>query len=169
MSRHRRLIVDSKSNRAVSVEYGWLDEALDLNAEAQTFRHQLEADPSSRSIGAIAEFSGIVKGFNPAGEEITALEIEVWIEQATHDCEQIVQSVVEKYPVERITALHRYGVLGVGEPIVYCAAASPDRGTAFAAASALIEHFKGDVAVWKREHKGNTATWVEGKPYRGLS
>ena len=150
----------------VVIEYGWLEQSLDLHAEAQAFTKRFQNE-STHSTGAIAEFSGFVKTTSDNGERLTGLEIQVWLEQAVLDTKTLLSNLVQKHQVTGLLALHRYGLLTPGEPIIYCAAAAERRHEAFAAVQQLVEHFKGDVAVWKREHFASTSKWVEGSPYRG--
>jgi len=60
----------------------------------------------------------------------------------------------------RMLVLHRSGVVGVGEPSVVVAVASPHREGAFRAARFLIDELKARVPLWKREVYSDGHHWI---------
>jgi len=60
----------------------------------------------------------------------------------------------------RMLTLHRTGTVGVGEPSVVVAVASPHRDAAFAAARFLIDELKARVPLWKKEVYGDGHHWI---------
>ena len=55
---------------------------------------------------------------------------------------------------------HRTGAVGVGEPSVVIAVASPHRAAAFDAARALIDRLKEQLPVWKKEIYADGHHWA---------
>jgi molybdopterin synthase catalytic subunit len=53
--------------------------------------------------------------------------------------------------------------MAVGEAIVFVGAASAHRAAALAACAFLIDRLKTDAPFWKKEFRGESATWVEAK------
>jgi molybdopterin synthase catalytic subunit len=60
----------------------------------------------------------------------------------------------------RMYCTHRTGAVGVGEPSVVIAVASPHRAAAFDAARALIDQLKERLPVWKKEVYADGHHWV---------
>src|SRR3546814_4937900 len=68
------------------------------------------------------------------------------------------------FPVQDILAVHRWGSLSVGEPIVFVAAAAAHRRAAFDAAEYLMDQFKTRAPFWKKEEGPDGARWIEARP-----
>ena len=70
-----------------------------------------------------------------------------------------------RWPIEGIVAIHRYGLIRPGEPIVLAVTASTHRAEAFAAASFLMDYLKTEAPFWKKQHLADQASgdWVEAK------
>jgi molybdopterin synthase catalytic subunit len=63
----------------------------------------------------------------------------------------VVRSVVERHPVTAVAAVHRVGLLEIGDLAVVVAAAASHRGEAFDAARDLIDDLKATVPIWKHQ------------------
>ena len=63
----------------------------------------------------------------------------------------VVRSVVDRHPVTAVAAVHRVGLLEIGDLAVVVAAAAPHRGQAFDAARDLIDDLKATVPIWKHQ------------------
>ena len=73
----------------------------------------------------------------------------------------VVRSVVERHPVTAVAAVHRVGLLEIGDLAVVVAAAAPHRGQAFDAARDLIDDLKATVPIWKHQvFADGTEEWV---------
>src|SRR3546814_13854946 len=68
------------------------------------------------------------------------------------------------FPVQDILAVHRWGSLSVGEPIVFVAAAAAHRRAAFDAAEYLMDQFKTRAPFWNKEEGPAGARWIEARP-----
>ena len=60
----------------------------------------------------------------------------------------------------RMLCVHRTGVVGVGEPSVAIAVASPHRAAAFEACRFLIDELKRSLPIWKKEVYAGGEEWV---------
>ena len=99
--------------------------------------------------GGIVSFTGIVRD-SDGGKGVTALEY-----VAHPDAEQALRAVADQVaadlPVRALAAVHRTGLLAVGDLAVVVAAAAAHRGEAFEAARRLIDDLKESVPIWKRQ------------------
>lgn len=109
--------------------------------------------------GGVVSFTGLVRDVD-GGRVVRALEYE-----AHPGAEQALRAVAEQVardlPGARVAALHRTGLLGIGDVAVVVAAAAPHRGEAFEAARRLIDDLKREVPIWKRQvFAGGGEEWV---------
>ena len=111
--------------------------------------------------GAIATFSGIVRGTN-RGKKVLFLEYEAYPEMAIKMLERIGAEVAENWGLERLKIQHRVGRLNVGETSVAVVVASPHRADSFAACQYAIDRLKRIVPIWKKEVFEDGEVWVEG-------
>jgi molybdopterin converting factor subunit 1 len=117
---------------------------------------QLVASPES---GAILTFTGTVRD-NARGKGVTALDYEAYPPAAEKMLERIGDEMRERWGIERVAIVHRYGLLQIGEASVVIAVASPHRDEAFAACRHAIERIKEIVPIWKKEHYDDGAVWI---------
>lgn len=111
------------------------------------------ADPGA---GGLVVFAGTVRD-HAEGRSVRGLTYEAYTERAGAQLTALAADVARRWPGARaVWAEHRVGDLGIGEPAVVVAVSAPHRDEAFAAARALIDDLKADVAIWKQEH------WAEG-------
>ena len=135
----------------------------------------LQQRVASPSCGAIVLFTGTTREVN-RGQEVSQLDYEAFEEMAEpemrrifEDClaahgpqgapsggaesgaERLVQAEDGVDRTLRMLCVHRTGVVGVGEPSVVIAVASPHRDAAFLAARFLIDTLKERLPVWKKE------------------
>src|SRR5262249_32295480 len=102
--------------------------------------------------GGLAVFVGVVREEN-AGRKVTRLQYSAYASMAKREMASIVDELEQELAVDgvRVAALHRIGVLEVGDAAVVCAASAPHRGEAFKACRELIDRIKSRVPIWKRE------------------
>lgn len=114
------------------------------------------ADPAA---GGVVSFTGLVRDHD-GGKGVRELEY-----VAHPDAETALRSVAEAVaadlPVHGLAAVHRTGLLAVGDVAVVVAASASHRGQAFEAARRLIDDLKQGVPVWKRQvFDDGTTEWV---------
>lgn len=99
--------------------------------------------------GGVVSFTGVVRR-SDGGRDVTELEYE-----AHPGAEQALRTVAERVVAEvdviAVAAVHRTGLLSVGDVAVVVAASAAHRGEAFEGARRLIDDLKREVPVWKRQ------------------
>jgi molybdopterin synthase catalytic subunit len=117
---------------------------------------------SSRSTGCTVSFLGTVRDVS-MGKEVSRMSIEVYENMAVSELERIKAEAVERYGVDDVAIIHRYGDLDVGDRIVFIGVSSGHRAEAFDACRYIIEELKVRVPLWKREYTPDGEVWVEGE------
>jgi len=103
-------------------------------------------DPGS---GGVVSFTGLVREVD-GGRAVTELEY-VAHPTAAARLQEVAAAVAAELPVRAVAALHRTGVLALGDVAVVVAASAAHRGEAFEAARRLIDDLKHTVPIWKRQ------------------
>lgn len=131
-------------------------EVFDAAAEAARLTH------GRSDIGAVVTFTGFCRS---EGGALTALEIEHYPGMAEDEIQRVAREADSRWPLEGIIAIHRFGLIQPGEPIVLVVTASQHRAEAFSAAAFLMDYLKTEAPFWKKQHLtgGGTGDWVEAK------
>ena len=109
--------------------------------------------------GGLATFLGVVRDESD-GRAVTKLEYSAYATMAKREMEKIALEIEAEMDGVRVAAMHRVGLLEVGDAAVVCAASAPHRAEAFRACRALIDRIKERVPVWKREIGPDGVAWV---------
>ena len=112
------------------------------------------------SVGGIVTFIGTVRG-ESEGEAIDLMEIEIYPEMAEKQLGAIRNEAIEKFNVNDVRIIHRFGELHLGDNIVLIAVSAGHRAEAFDACRYAIDELKKRVPIWKREHTSTGERWVE--------
>ncbi len=99
--------------------------------------------------GGVVSFIGVVRDHDD-GRAVTELEY-VAHPDALAALQAVVAAVAADLPVLAVAAVHRTGVLAVGDVAVVVAAAAAHRAEAFEATRRLIDDLKATVPIWKRQ------------------
>ena len=112
--------------------------------------------------GAVVTFTGLCRS---EGESLTALELEHYPGMAEAEIERSAKQACERWPIDAMTVIHRYGKIMPGEQIVLVVATSRHRDAAFDGARYVMDFLKTNAPFWKKEHRadGGEATWVDAK------
>jgi molybdopterin synthase catalytic subunit len=110
---------------------------------------EVVAAVSDAGAGGVVSFTGLVRD-SDAGRDVTALEY-VAHPDALAALRAVAEAVAADLPVKAVAAVHRTGLLAVGDVAVVVAAAAPHRAEAFEAARRLIDDLKQTVPIWKRQ------------------
>lgn len=113
-------------------------------------------------IGASVTFVGQVREFTD-GQPLDTLTLEHYPGMAEAELGRIVEEAVERFGVTDCLAVHRYGELRPGDPIVLVIATAPSRGPAFEAASFVMDYLKTSAPFWKKEADAKGERWVEAR------
>jgi len=120
------------------------------------------ASVRDRSAGGTVVFVGTVRN-RSEGRAVVGLEYEVYKAMAEKKMHEISQSARKRWPVKRISMVHRYGPLQVGEISVVVAVSCEHRAEAFEACRYAIDTIKRALPIWKKERfKVGRGEWVKG-------
>ncbi|WP_248750251.1 molybdopterin synthase catalytic subunit MoaE [Pseudomonas sp. MWU15-20650] len=111
-------------------------------------------------VGAVATFVGYVRDINQ-GDPVSELFLEHYPGMTERSLQLIVDQAHERWPLQRVSIVHRVGALKVGEPIVFVGVASEHRQAAFDACAFLMDYLKTRAPFWKRERTPTGERWVE--------
>jgi molybdopterin synthase catalytic subunit len=113
----------------------------------------------------VVVFTGSTRGRN-RGRQVVRLEYEAFEAMAGPEMARIFGRCRRELRADegeralRMLCQHRTGVVGVGEPSVVIAVASPHRALAFEACRFLIDALKESLPVWKKEHYPDGEHWI---------
>jgi molybdopterin synthase catalytic subunit len=113
-------------------------------------------------VGAVVTFIGLCRD---EGGRLSALELEHYPAMAEAEIARIAQQAMERWPLNGVSIIHRYGRLAPGDNIVLVVTASTHRHAAFDAASFLMDYLKSRAPFWKKEHPkdGSDGGWVDAR------
>ncbi len=113
-------------------------------------------DPAA---GGVVSFTGLVRS-SDEGRQVTALEYSAH-PTATEALLSVMDAVAADLPVVAVAAVHRVGMLAIGDVAVIVAASAAHRDEAFLAARRLIDDLKATVPIWKHQlFTDGTEEWV---------
>ncbi|MEM1453461.1 MAG: molybdenum cofactor biosynthesis protein MoaE [Planctomycetota bacterium] len=144
----------------------------------------LQARVAHPSCGGIVVFTGTTRDTN-RGQDVAQLDYEAFEEMSGPEMRRIFDDCLREHgpgsqgggshgegasgegadreEVDRrlrMVCAHRVGTVGVGEPSVVIAVASPHRDAAFLAARFLIDTLKERLPVWKKEVYRDGHHWI---------
>jgi molybdopterin synthase catalytic subunit len=130
-------------------------DAFDLGEEVRNFTATCTAS------GAIVTFTGVVRD-TPAGD-LDRMEIEHYPGMTQRALGEIAQKAKQRWALENVLVIHRFGTLEVGAQIMMVATASRHRVASFEAASYLMDYLKSRAPFWKKEFSTSGAEWVSAR------
>ena len=110
--------------------------------------------------GCIVTFLGTVRD-NAKGRKVAKMNIEVYDEMAKTQLEAIRDEAKEKYDVNKVVVVHRYGDLNLMDNIVLITVSAGHRKEAFTACMYIIDELKQRVPIWKKETTPEGDFWVD--------
>lgn len=102
-------------------------------------------------VGALVSFTGLVRDH--------PLFLEHYPAMAERAMQRVADDAAARWPLLGLAAVHRFGELAPGDPIVLVVAASAHRRAAFEAAEFVMDWLKTRAPFWKRGPEG----WVAAK------
>ena len=94
--------------------------------------------------------------------KVSKLYYEVYQEMAEKILQEIENTAQVNWKINKLIAVHRIGILKIGEVSVAVAVSSEHRKEAFEACKFGIDSIKEKVPVWKKEFDESGAEWLEG-------
>ncbi|MEC5341038.1 molybdopterin synthase catalytic subunit MoaE [Brenneria populi] len=109
--------------------------------------------------GAVVTFTGKVRNHNLA-ERVSALTLEHYPGMTEKALDEIVALARERWPLPRVSVIHRIGALYPGDEIVFVGVSAAHRSAAFDAAQFIMDYLKTRAPFWKREATAEGERWV---------
>ncbi|MER2607278.1 MAG: molybdenum cofactor biosynthesis protein MoaE [Siculibacillus sp.] len=136
-----------------------------VRVQAEPFDAAVETErltAGRTDVGAVVAFTGLCRA--EAGR-LSALELEHYPGMAEAEIERTAREALARWPLLGVTAIHRYGVIRPGEPIVLVITTSSHRVAAFEAAEFLMDFLKTRAPFWKKEigRDGSKGEWVDAR------
>jgi molybdopterin synthase catalytic subunit len=113
--------------------------------------------------GAVASFTGLVRA-TTGGAGVTRLTLQAYPGFTETVMTEIEAEALARFQVQDILAVHRWGEMTVGEPIIFVAVAAGHRRAAFEAVDFLMDQFKVRAPFWKKEDGPDGPRWIEPRP-----
>jgi molybdopterin synthase catalytic subunit len=118
---------------------------------------------SSKRMGGIATFIGCARDFSE-GREVTQISFDAYGSMALAEMNKLRDEAILKFTLLDARIVHRVGVIGAGEQIVFIAAGAEHRTPALQACHWLIDELKQRVPIWKKEITPQGDAWVTPHP-----
>ncbi len=133
--------------------------------QKQPFNSAKELDIFSKKnkfSGAISSFLGKVRNFSDF-KKIEEVFIEHYEKMTKYQLSCIIAEAKNKWDIDDVIVIHRFGRLKVGENIVFIAVASKHREESINAVEFIINWLKVKATFWKKEICKNDSSWVKQK------
>jgi molybdopterin synthase catalytic subunit len=118
---------------------------------------------SSNRMGGIATFIGCARDFSE-GREVTQISFDAYGSMAVAEMKRLRDEAIAKFGLLDARIVHRIGVVGAGDQIVFIAAGAEHRAPALQACQWLIDELKQRVPIWKKEITPQGDAWVTPHP-----
>lgn len=109
--------------------------------------------------GGLVMFEGSTRSPSE-GRTVVRLEYEAFDRRALAQLDAFAREAAARWDLGGVVAVHRVGVVPIGEPSVVVAVAAGHRAEAFEAARWLIDSIKAEAAIWKKEIFESGEAWV---------
>lgn len=109
--------------------------------------------------GAIVTFTGLVRDFANSSTDNDSFELQHYPGMTEKILNDIEVRAREQWPLQKVSIIHRVGILAAGDRIVFVGVSSQHRHDAFAAAEFIMDMLKTEAPFWKKEG----SRWVEEK------
>jgi molybdopterin synthase catalytic subunit len=137
-----------------------------VRIQQQDFSQDEEIDAlraSSKRMGGIATFIGCARDFSE-GREVMQISFDAYGSMAVAEMNKLRDEAIEKFGLLDARIVHRIGVVGAGDQIVFIAAGAEHRAPALQACQWLIDELKQRVPIWKKEITPQGDAWVTPHP-----
>lgn len=113
--------------------------------------------------GASVTFEGYVRDLDLENEKLEILELEHYPGMTEKALLNIENLATNRWVLDDVFIVHRYGKLSIGEPIVGIIVFAKHRKDAFEACHFIIDFLKTDAPFWKKEISSQHSNWVDAK------
>jgi len=111
-------------------------------------------------VGAVVSFTGLCRA-RTDDRMVETLALDAWPGFTERVMAGLEAETRARFALIDLVAVHRWGEVGVGEAIVFVAAAAAHRRDAFLAADFLMDQLKTRAPLWKREDGPDGRRWIE--------
>lgn len=147
-----------------------MEQRAKLSVQEALFSPSQELDNFLRQVqtsevpGAVCHFLGLVRQHSDERKPLKAMRLEHYPGMTEKVLQELINEAEQKFSLQHVRLLHRFGLLQAGEVIVMVITASPHRADAFLACEFLMDRLKTDAPFWKCEYtEDGEAHWVEAK------
>jgi molybdopterin synthase catalytic subunit len=113
--------------------------------------------------GGVVSFTGLARDATD-GATVSTLELDAYPGFTEPAIAAMEAEARERFLVQDLLVVHRYGRVQPGEAIVFVAAAAEHRRAAFEAADFLMDYLKTRAPFWKKESGPDGEHWIEPRP-----
>jgi len=143
---------------------------MDIRVQAAPFNVGDEFEALKKRVGpnagAIVTFTGLMREMGADGP-LQSMTLEHYPAMTARELERIGREARERWGLEGLTVIHRYGTLAPGDEIVLVLTVAAHRQAAFEAASFLMDFLKVRAPFWKKEtpanREGGEGHWVDAR------
>jgi len=115
----------------------------------------------SLDAGAIVTFTGTVR--DVFGGSLVAMSLEHYPGMTEAEISKIIEKAKKRWPLTKVTVIHRVGRLLPSSNIVFVGCASAHRRAAFESTNFIMDYLKTNATLWKKEEKLDGTEWVEAR------
>lgn len=141
-----------------------------IRVQAENFDVGAEINSLSKgntAIGAICSFVGLVRDFQHTKDDdtrVSAMTLEHYPGMTEKKLAEIEDIARQRWPLEDVLIIHRYGRMEASENIVLVVTASAHRKAAFESAEFLMDYLKTKAPFWKLEEDDQgQGKWVDAR------
>ena len=131
------------------------EQPFDQNAVYQWLSEQ-------HSVGATVIFVGKVRDLN-LGDEVSSLYLEHYPAMTEKALREIVEQAKARWDIQRVSVIHRVGLLHTGDEIVLVGISSAHRGDAYHSNEFIMDFLKSKAPFWKKEQTNQGERWIEAR------
>ena len=116
----------------------------------------------SHSVGATVIFIGKVRDVN-LGDDVSSLYLEHYPVMTEKALQEIISEAQSRWNIQRVSVIHRVGLLHTGDEIVLVGISSAHRGDAYHANEFIMDYLKSKAPFWKKEQTNKGERWIEAR------
>ncbi|WP_261874286.1 molybdopterin synthase catalytic subunit MoaE [Vibrio rarus] len=124
--------------------------------------HEYELLAESPSIGAVVTFVGKVRDCN-LGDNVIGLNLQHYPIMTEKALQQICDEARARWPLDKVTVIHRVGDLDITDQIVLVGVSSAHRDAAFASCDFIMDYLKTKAPFWKKERLNDGERWLDAR------
>ncbi|QLB13084.1 molybdopterin synthase subunit MoaE [Bisgaardia hudsonensis] len=114
------------------------------------------------SVGATVVFVGKVRDLN-LGDKVSSLYLEHYPAMTEKALIEIVDEAKSRWDIQKVSVIHRIGLLETGDEIVLVGVSSAHRKDAYAANEFIMDYLKTKAPFWKKEQTKAGERWIESR------